>query len=171
MAAFLVYDQSISHTINHIVSAVKRVEFELPQPERPERIRDETIPKYAQSEDETAPSASEDEIPEEEIKPPEFTELLHPITARDGEKIILVVRFRGFPTPRIRWYHNGREIQSSADFHIVIDYNRGISSLTIGEVFPEDEGEYTCTARSKHGETSLPVDSLSSVSTCIVNLL
>ncbi|KAK3082882.1 hypothetical protein FSP39_007872 [Pinctada imbricata] len=135
------------------VTPTKRVEFEIPQPEKPERIRDQTIPKYALSEEETAPSASEDEIPDDDIKPPEFIELLHPITAKDGEKIVLTVKFRGFPQPRIRWYHNGREIQSSSDFQITIDYARGVSNLTISEVFPEDEGEYTCTARSKHGET------------------
>lgn len=139
----------------------RRVEFEIPE-EKPERVRDTTIPKYAISEDETAPSASEDELPEDKIVPPEFTELLQPVTIRDGERIELRVRFRGFPAPRIRWYHEGKEIMNSADFQITIDFSRGESTLVIVEVFPEDQGEYTCTAKNKYGET---------ITTCRLNVV
>ena len=111
------------------VIAVKKVEFVLPDEE-------ETTPKQP-----------------EEFIPPEFTELLKPMNVRDGTQVELRVTFLGKPQPRIIWYHNGQEIKPSPDFQIIIDYSKRESVLIIVEVFPEDEGEYTCTARNTYGES------------------
>lgn len=113
------------------ITAIKRVEFEVPTQQQ-----EQTTPKQ----------------PEEGI-PPEFTELLKPITVRDGTRVELKVAFLGKPQPRIIWYHNGQEIKPSHDFQIIIDYSKRESILVIVEVFPEDEGEYTCTAKNPYGES------------------
>ena len=139
------------------------MDFELepePQPE-PQKV-DRTSMVYT-SEEETFVKrpvfesdyyfTSEDEIPEEQLVPPEFTQLLKPTTVKDGQRVELTVSFRGRPSPRIRWFHNGQEVLKSEDFDIIIDYNRGVSVLIIVEVFPEDEGEYTCTASNRLGGT------------------
>lgn len=105
---------------------------------------------------------SEDEIPEDQLLAPEFTQLLRPITVRDGQRVELIVRFQGRPSPRIRWFHNGQEVLKSVDFEITIDYDKGVSMLIIVEVFPEDEGEYTCVASNKLGET---------ITTCRLNII
>ena len=105
------------------------------------------------SEEETGPSASEDELPQDTVVRPEFTELLQSKTVRDGERVEFRVRFRGHPQPKITWYHEGHPLKPSTDFQISLDFNKGESTLIIVEVFPEDEGEYTCTAKSKYGET------------------
>lgn len=129
------------------ILARKTVDIELvPEPD------EETTVKQPVFESDYA-FTSEDEIPEEQLQAPEFTQLLQPITVRDGQRVELIVRFQGRPSPRIRWFHNGQEVVKSADFEIIIDYDKGVSMLIIIEVFPEDEGEYTCVASNKIGET------------------
>lgn len=133
------------------------MDFELaPEPKRTSLIYtsedDDTYPKKPIFESDVT-FTSEDEIPEESLMPPEFTQLLKSQTVRDGNRVELIVHFTGKPSPRIRWFQNGQEVLPSADFEIVVDYNRGISILIIIEAFPEDEGEYTCVASNKLGET------------------
>ena len=145
---------------------MKTMDIELaPEPKRTSLIYtsedDETYPKKPIFESDVA-FTSEDEIPEENLIPPEFTQLLKSQTVRDGNRVELTVHFIGRPTPRIRWFHNGQEVLPSADFEIVIDYHRGISILIIVEAFPEDEGEYTCVAINKLGET---------ITTCRLNVV
>ena len=96
---------------------------------------------------------SEDETPIDQLQAPEFTQLLQSQVVKDGTRVELTVRFLGRPSPRIRWFHNGQEVLPSPDFEIIIDYSSMRSVLVIVEVFPEDEGEYTCVASNKLGET------------------
>ena len=140
------------------VSAKKTKDIEL-VPEPSERVtttiftdKEETIFREPVFESDYA-FTSEDEIPEDQLIGPEFTELLQSKMVKDGQRVELIVRFRGRPSPRIRWFHNGQEILKSPDFDIVIDYNTSTSVLVIVEVYPEDEGEYTCVASNKIGET------------------
>ncbi|XP_060064415.1 titin-like, partial [Ylistrum balloti] len=134
------------------VTPKKKVEFALPREERPKQSKPETV-KYPVSEDETGPSASEDELPEEMRVPPVFTQLLQPKIVRDGERVEFLVHFRGIPQPKVKWFHDGHELKPSTDFQITVNFNTGESTLVIVEVFPEDEGEYTCSARNRYGET------------------
>ena len=137
-------------------AAKKTMDIELtPQPERivyTQEEMDKEQLKQPVFESDTY-FTTDDEIPEDQLVAPEFTQLLKPTTVKDGERVELIVHFRGHPAPRIRWFHNGQEVVKSTDFEITIDYDRGISILVIIEVFPEDEGEYTCTATNKLGET------------------
>lgn len=59
------------------------------------------------------------------------------------------------------WYHNKQPVKESKDIVIYQDVE-GVCKLTINEVFPEDEGEYTCEAMNAIGEaicaTSLVVE-------------
>jgi len=92
------------------------------------------------------------EAPYQEPCKPDFTQLLQPQTVRDGERIEFKVRFTGFPRPKITWFHDGTVIDSTNDIKVTIDYERGESMLIIVEIFPEDEGEYTCSASNEYGE-------------------
>ena len=56
----------------------------------------------------------------------------------------------GNPAPEVLWLHNGKEIQESEDFHF--DRNGNQYSLFIQEVFPEDNGKYTCEVWNQYGE-------------------
>ncbi|XP_055385446.1 twitchin isoform X34 [Condylostylus longicornis] len=80
---------------------------------------------------------------------PEFTKQLQDVTILDGEQLLLSCIVKGDPEPQITWHKNGKAISSSE----VVDlkYKNGIATLTIHEVFPEDEGVYTCTATNSMG--------------------
>ncbi|CAH1803280.1 unnamed protein product, partial [Owenia fusiformis] len=87
-------------------------------------------------------------------EPPRFTSKLKPIIAKDGDRVTFQVNFVGKPSPEINWYYNRQKITTSSDFEVSIDVEQGSSSLVIIEVFPEDQGEYMCTASNKYGTTS-----------------
>lgn len=93
------------------------------------------------------------EAPLTEPAAPEFTELLQPYTVHDGDRAEFRVRFTGQPLPKITWFYDGKVITSTNDIQITVDYERKESILIIVEVFPEDEGEYTCSASNEYGET------------------
>jgi hypothetical protein len=85
--------------------------------------------------------------------PPTFTqELEKQLIINDGARLELTVNVEGDPEPQITWMKNEKMVTSSE----VIDlrYKGGIASLTIAEVFPEDEGEYVCTATNSIGTVS-----------------
>lgn len=75
---------------------------------------------------------------------PEFTKLLHDLTIRDGEQLVLTCQVKGDPEPQITWSKNGKSISSSDIMDL--KYRNGTATLTISEIFPEDEGVFTCTA-------------------------
>lgn len=96
---------------------------------------------------ETAP----EEIQPEEMIPPEITTPLRSQNVMDGDSVTFQVTFIGYPNPGITWFHNDREIISSTDFVITVDYERMESTLIIPEVFPEDQGIYKVVATNPSG--------------------
>ena len=102
---------------------------------------------------EEAPEAPTETPQAEEPVAPLFTTLLQPQRVEDGQRVVLTVRFIGRPSPRITWYQNGVELKPNPDFEIFVDHTKGESTLIIVEVFPEDEGEYTCIALNEVGES------------------
>lgn len=75
---------------------------------------------------------------------PEFIKQLQDITIVDGDQLVLSCHVRGDPEPQISWCKNGSAISSSNI--IDLKYKNGIATLTIQEVFAEDEGLYSCIA-------------------------
>jgi hypothetical protein len=82
---------------------------------------------------------------------PEFFKGLQNLTITDGETLVLECSVNGDPDPQITWSKNGKKISSSEI--IDLKYRSGNATLKINEVFPEDEGEYTCTATNSVGST------------------
>ena len=75
--------------------------------------------------------------------PPKFARPLRDVTSREGERAVIECWVDPYPEPeRIQWFHNQVEIQVSPDYEI--SYNNGVCSLVISELFPEDQGNYTC---------------------------
>ena len=98
---------------------------------------------------------------DEGAEAPRFVLPLSPIRASDGEPTKLLCTLTGKPIPTITWYCGQKEIRPSRDFQTHFDSASGAASLTIAEVFPDDEGVYRCRATNKHGtaecEASLTV--------------
>uniref|UniRef100_A0A3B5MDP4 Ig-like domain-containing protein n=1 Tax=Xiphophorus couchianus TaxID=32473 RepID=A0A3B5MDP4_9TELE len=87
-----------------------------------------------------------------ETAPPTFLQRLQTSTVRQGSQVRLNVRVTGIPTPVVKFYREGAEIQSSADFRILQDGD--LYSLLIAEAFPEDSGMYSATATNSSGRAT-----------------
>ncbi|XP_046902304.1 myosin light chain kinase, smooth muscle isoform X1 [Hypomesus transpacificus] len=81
---------------------------------------------------------------------PVFLHALNDLKVMDGSQVTMTVEVTGNPAPEVLWLHNGKEIQESEDFHF--DRNGNQYSLFIQEVFPEDNGKYTCEVWNQYGE-------------------
>lgn len=82
--------------------------------------------------------------------PPGFSgELPASLSIKDGEALCLKCTVKGDPEPQVAWFKDGQPV-SSSDI-IDLKYRQGLASLTINEVFPEDEGTYVCKATSSLG--------------------
>ncbi|KAH9498301.1 hypothetical protein Btru_006486 [Bulinus truncatus] len=102
---------------------------------------------------------SADESKEEEGFKPHFTSLLKDTTVRDGEGLTLECDIEGNPRPQISWIRDGVEIFDSQDFQISMIGSH--CKLQISEIYPEDEGKYSCKAVNNLGEA---------ISTCYVTV-
>ena len=91
-------------------------------------------------------------VEKNEFTPPAFVDKLKDLKVRDGESLTLKTSVKGDPEPQIQWLKNGTHLSSSD----VIDlkYKSGVATLSINEVFPEDEGEYECIATNSVGKDS-----------------
>lgn len=87
-----------------------------------------------------------------ETAPPNFLQRLQSLTVRQGSQVRLDVRVTGIPTPAVKFYREGAEIQSSADFRILQDGD--LYTLLIAEAFPEDSGTYSVTATNNSGRAT-----------------
>ncbi|XP_067120871.1 titin [Centruroides vittatus] len=85
-------------------------------------------------------------------EPPKFTVLLKPTTTCEGKTITLSCVVKGNPKPEITWYHNKEKLQPSRDFQITHKPESGLVTLTIPEVFPDDDGIFHCKAVNCFGE-------------------
>ncbi|XP_034041079.1 myopalladin-like [Thalassophryne amazonica] len=83
---------------------------------------------------------------------PIFTKNLQDVIVSEGQLVVLECRVKGTPSPKVEWYLEGKLIEDSAEFRIL--QKKEICTLVIAEVFPEDSGLFTCTARNDYGAGS-----------------
>ncbi|KAJ0061436.1 hypothetical protein NL108_000857 [Boleophthalmus pectinirostris] len=74
-------------------------------------------------------------------------------TAGELSTAMLACDADGFPEPTVTWAHNGVVLVSGDKYSV----NEDGSELLIRDVKKVDEGEYTCVARNKAGETAQEV--------------
>ncbi|KAJ8255365.1 hypothetical protein GJAV_G00204050 [Gymnothorax javanicus] len=87
-----------------------------------------------------------------ETAPPNFIQRLQSMIVRQGSQVRLDVRVTGIPTPVVKFFREGAEIQSSTDFQIVQEGD--LYSLLIAEAFPEDSGTYSVNATNSSGRAT-----------------
>ncbi|KAH1008358.1 hypothetical protein HUJ05_008917 [Dendroctonus ponderosae] len=84
-------------------------------------------------------------------KLPSIVEDLRDIRCCDGDSASLECRFAPNKPPLdIRWEKDGKIVRLSGDFSADFDGER--AKLSIAEVYPEDEGEYSCIAFNQLGK-------------------
>ncbi|XP_067407865.1 palladin isoform X4 [Emydura macquarii macquarii] len=84
---------------------------------------------------------------------PRFTQKLRSQEVAEGSKVLLACRVTGNPTPHVRWFCEGKELQNSPDIQIHCE-SGGLHSLVIAEAFEDDTGRYTCLASNSVGSDS-----------------
>ncbi|KAM4697498.1 striated muscle preferentially expressed protein kinase [Rhinophrynus dorsalis] len=81
---------------------------------------------------------------------PLFTRKMSDRDAIEGRTARLDCKISGTPPPVVTWTHFGRPVEEGEAVHILREGGHHI--LLIPHVASEDEGQYTVTARNKHGE-------------------
>ncbi|KAI8485775.1 hypothetical protein Bbelb_364850, partial [Branchiostoma belcheri] len=85
-------------------------------------------------------------------EPPDFTQRLQSMQVNEGAEVRLEVRISGVPTPEIKWFREGAEIQTSHDFQIIREGD--LSALVIREAFSEDSGKFSVMASNSVGRAT-----------------
>ncbi|RVE61151.1 hypothetical protein OJAV_G00167850 [Oryzias javanicus] len=93
-----------------------------------------------------------------ETVPPNFLQRLQSSTVRQGSQVKLSVRVSGIPSPGVKFYREGAEIQSSTDFRLLQDGD--LYTLLIAEAFPEDSGTYSVIATNSGGRVTCTAELL-----------
>ncbi|XP_007951085.1 palladin [Orycteropus afer afer] len=81
---------------------------------------------------------------------PRFIQKLRSQEVEEGSRVYLECRVTGNPTPRVRWFSEGKELHNTPDIHIHCE-GGDRHTLTIAEAFEEDTGRYTCLATNPSG--------------------
>lgn len=81
---------------------------------------------------------------------PRFIQKLRSQEVAEGSRVYLECRVTGNPTPRVRWFCEGKELYNTPDIHIHTDGDQ-LHTLVIAEAFEDDTGRYTCLATNPSG--------------------
>uniref|UniRef100_A0A8C0CQX7 Ig-like domain-containing protein n=1 Tax=Balaenoptera musculus TaxID=9771 RepID=A0A8C0CQX7_BALMU len=98
---------------------------------------------------ETARIPAPVEIP---VTPPTLVSGLRNVNVIEGESVTFECHISGYPSPKVTWYREDYQIESSIDFQIT--FQSGIARLMIREAFAEDSGRFTCSAVNEAGTVS-----------------
>lgn len=79
--------------------------------------------------------------------PPQVDQPLKNAVVQIGSSVTLTAKVTGIPSPVVKWYRNGVEIQTN-----VTTNERGVSTLIVPAAQPEDDGDYMLNAENEHGQ-------------------
>ena len=87
---------------------------------------------------------------QELVRAPVIAQPLEPDRVEINARKVMTVRFDGYPTPEVKWYHNGREIQQTENRLVTTFKNE--STLVIVRCDGESAGKYEARAMNEGGE-------------------
>ncbi|KAK3082773.1 hypothetical protein FSP39_005075 [Pinctada imbricata] len=82
-------------------------------------------------------------------KHPTFQSRMTDQKVKEGQSVTMEIKVTGTPRPDITWYMNGKTIKPSKFFRMT--YEDNLAKLVIDGAYPEDDGQYTCTATNSVG--------------------
>lgn len=85
-------------------------------------------------------------------RPPTITEHPSDVTAISGSDVSFTCSASGQPLPTFTWYHGGEELTPGGE--VTVTSSGGRSTLSVGAVGEEEEGEYHCQAANSLGSAS-----------------
>lgn len=88
----------------------------------------------------------------EEVTQPVITKKLQDLSVTEGDTVKFEVEVIGNPKPVAHWETNGAEIMGNEE--TVMETSGDSHRLTLRDVVPDDEGEYTFTATNEAGKVS-----------------
>ncbi|KAF4519136.1 hypothetical protein B566_EDAN007409 [Ephemera danica] len=83
---------------------------------------------------------------------PSITRPLRDRRCCDGDAVTFECGVNAIPDPDVRWEKDGRLVPLGGD--LVAESDGATARLTILQVYPEDEGEYTCVAYNELGRAA-----------------
>ncbi len=81
---------------------------------------------------------------------PKFLQNLEDIKVKDGEPAKFSCKISATPKPSVQWLFKGKEIPPDDDI-FDMTFDGSLATLSLSDVLPEDEGEYTCSVRNSKG--------------------
>lgn len=84
-------------------------------------------------------------------KEPEFAAKLNDTKSVEGFPVQLQIKAVGNPTPELKWFHNGKEIEPNENLTTVVDDDGVHQALVINNCTPENSGLYEVIARNSEG--------------------
>lgn len=84
--------------------------------------------------------------------PPIFEQIFKNARFAQGGNAVFEGKLKGTPMPEVSWTRKGAPLFDSDKFRMTYNQTTGDVTLTINQIGPGDEGEYTCRARNAVGE-------------------
>jgi hypothetical protein len=84
--------------------------------------------------------------------PPIFEQIFRNARFAQGGNASFEGRLKGTPMPEVSWTRKGAPLFDSQKYRMTYNQTTGDVTLTINQIGPGDEGEYTCRARNAVGE-------------------
>lgn len=75
-------------------------------------------------------------------------QLVDKMVIEGDQQVTLKCQVTGTPEPMITWYFGNRKLPNCSEFEQTYNGLTSIAKLVIGEVFVDDEGEYSCIAEN-----------------------
>lgn len=138
-----VLGQSRTECLLSLENSFTKAKSEDPTKNKSGRVMSFKVLKELLRSDASAPQSDKDK---NQYAAPSFTKHLSDGEVNDGDQVILSACFDGSPFPSIGWFFNDKPIQPNSDFLVTVDAYKKETSLRIVEVFPEDNGIYSCKA-------------------------
>lgn len=117
-----------------------------------QQISAPSTPAVLQYTPQSTPQPQQSATPTINYSPPIFEQIFKNARFAQGGNAVFEGRLKGTPMPEVSWTRKGAPLFDSQKYRMTYNQTTGDVTLTINQIGPGDEGEYTCRARNAVGE-------------------